>query len=147
MLSRRRLLELSSLGFGGVALSHLLAQDANGVVEVIDHKICARLDRQKTKRPDLQMSLYAWVAKELFGTDKVALRYQDVVKTKVPKVVMQDIQRASNDEVEAIEAVVGDLELVHIAVSHPNGKRILGRRRSWMCKDCGFRRHCAVDRT
>ncbi len=33
MLSRRKLLELSSLGFGGVALSHLLAQDsgASGV--------------------------------------------------------------------------------------------------------------------
>jgi hypothetical protein len=42
MLSRRRLLELGSLGFGGVALSHLLAQDAGASSVPIYNDLRAR---------------------------------------------------------------------------------------------------------
>lgn len=128
------------------ALDLVVAED-NGTVVVVDHKITSRLDRQKTEQPDLQMSIYAWAAEQMFNVDKVGLRYQDIVRTKTAKVEVQEVVRIPHDEAEGIEAVASGLEVLHLALSHPKGKRLMGRRRSWRCKECGWRRHCAEDRT
>ena len=123
-----------------------MAEDG-GQVLVVDHKSAARTDKDKAKRPDLQMALCSIAANELHGVDQVDLRYQNVIKTRTAKVEMQDIQRVDHDEAEAIEAVASGLELVHVAVSHPAGKRVMGRRRSWRCKECGYRRLCVEERS
>jgi putative RecB family exonuclease len=125
----------------------LIAQEDDGTVAVVDHKVVARADPTKAARADNQMATYAMAARELLGVDNVTLRYQNLVKTKTAKVVMQDIQRNPNDEVEVVEAVASGLTLINVAVGHPDGKLLMGRRRSWMCKDCGWRRRCAQDRS
>ena len=123
-----------------------MAEDGGQVV-VVDHKTAARTDKEKAKRPDLQMALHSIAAKELLGVERVDLRHQNVIKTKTAKVEVQDIQRVGHDEAQAIEVVASGLELVHEAVAHPAGKRFMGRRRSWRCKECGYRRLCAGDRS
>lgn len=125
----------------------LVVEDDDGSVVVVDHKSAARSDKEKGARPDIQMGLYAWAAEQVFGVETVGLRYQNLIKTKVPKVEVQEVRRTIGDELEAIEAVEGALELIHVAVAHPNGKRLMGRRRSWRCHECSFRRRCAGDRT
>jgi len=125
----------------------LVAEDQDGGVVVLDHKITGRVDKTKTERPDMQMAIYSYAARELFGADSVTLRYQDVVRTKSAKVVLQDVQRVPRDEAEGIEAVASGLELIHAAVGSPGGKTLMGRRRSWRCGDCGWRTRCARDRT
>ena len=124
----------------------LIAEDGGQVV-VVDHKTAARTDKEKAKRADLQMAVYSIAAKELLGAEQVELRYQNLVKTKTAKVDLQQIQRTEDDEAEAIEAVASGLELIHVAVAHPGGKRLMGRRRSWRCKECSFRRRCGEDRS
>jgi len=125
----------------------LLAEDADGRAVVVDHKISSRADATKAERADLQMAVYAWATKQILGVDEVGLRYQDVLRTKAAKVVLQDVQRSPHDEAEALEAVAAGLDLVHLAVGSRNARRIMGRRRSWRCKDCGWRRRCEEDRT
>jgi hypothetical protein len=60
----------------------------------------------------------------------------------VPKVVLQPVTRSPRDEVETTDAIHSALELIGVAVAHPLGKRIMGRRRSWMCANCSWRRAC-----
>ncbi len=125
----------------------LVAQNDEGTVIVVDHKTAARTDKNKARRPDLQMALYSIAAKEMFGVEQVELRYQNVIKTKVAKVEQQIVDRVEHAEVEAIEAVVSGLELINLAVAHPNGKRLMGRRRSWRCGNCSYRQRCREIRT
>lgn len=124
----------------------LVAEGPDGSLEIIDHKISSRLDRSKTSRPDLQMAVYAWAAREMFGVEDVALLFQSVIRTKVPKVIVQHINRVPHDEAEGMESTASALTLIHAAVGHPDGKRLMGRRRSWRCADCSWRRRCGSDR-
>jgi CRISPR/Cas system-associated exonuclease Cas4 (RecB family) len=119
----------------------------DGTAEVVDHKVSARVDKAKVSMPDTQLSLYSWAIREHLGLDDVKLRFQSLVRTKTAKVVVQDVARAPHDENEAIEAIASGLSLIHMVVSHPDGMRMMGRRRSWRCKDCSWRRRCAQDRT
>ncbi len=130
-----------------VGAMDLVVADEHDNVTVVDHKVASRADSQKAERPDLQMALYSWAAKQMFGVDKVGLRYQDILRTKTAKVVLQDVQRVAHDEAEGIEAAVAGLVLIHSAVGRRDGKWLMARRRSWKCKDCGWRRQCAGDRT
>ena len=130
-----------------VGFIDLIARGDNGEILVIDHKTAARLDKQRAARADLQMSLYSLAVRELFNVEHVDLAFQQIVKTKTPRCVLQPIARADNDEREAIEALCSALELINVAVAHPRGKLLMGRQRSWMCKDCSYRRRCAEDRT
>ena len=124
----------------------LIAEDGGQVV-VVDHKTAARTDQERAKRADLQMAVYSIAARDMLRIEQVELRYQNLVKTKIAKVGLQQIQRTEHDEAEAIDAVASGLELIHVAVAHPEGKRLMGRRRSWRCKECGYRRRCGEDRT
>ncbi len=124
----------------------LVVEDDNGRIVVIDHKVVSRLDQQRARRADVQMGLYAAAARELFDTYECSLRYQNIVRTKSPKVVIQEIDRGPHDEVEGSEALASGLALIHVAITHPNGKQIMGRRRTWRCRDCSYRRRCAGDR-
>ncbi|MCX5745776.1 MAG: PD-(D/E)XK nuclease family protein, partial [Proteobacteria bacterium] len=124
----------------------LVVEDDLGVM-VVDHKIGRR-------RPavdggvDLQMAIYATAAEELFprGTP-VRLAHHVLVRNKTPVVTLREIPRSPNDTAEALEAVASGVELIHVAVGHPNPGRLLGRHRSWRCGGCGYRRRCGGDRT
>jgi len=126
-----------------VGVFDLVAHDGAGHVVVVDHKTGSRLDAQRAERPDVQMGLYALAAKQLYGVEHVELVYQQLVATRQPRVVLQPVARHAHDEDEVLEAVKSALELIGVAVAHPLGKRLLGRRRSWMCKGCAWRRACA----
>lgn len=120
----------------------LIAMQDDGAMVVVDHKVCGRKDTAKAERPDVQMGLYAWAAQQMLGTEQVGLVYQDLITTKKPQVVLQEVHRISGDDVEAVEAVSSGLELTRLAVDHPAGKRLMGRRRSWKCRSCSWRKCC-----
>lgn len=113
-----------------------------GRLLVVDHKVCGRRDRQKAERADVQMAIYSWAAKAIFGETVVDLAYQDLVSTKTPAVLLQHIGRHRGDELEAIELVVAGLRLVDVAVDAENGMSYFPRRRSWRCRDCGWATAC-----
>ena len=127
------------------AIFDLVIEDEAGVVYVIDHKITARFAPPKSTRFDLQLGLYAFAATELFpSTEPVRLAHHVLVRAKTPRVEVVDIPRAKNDSAEAIEAAFSGLELIHVAVTHPEPLRLLGRHRSWRCGSCSYRRQCAA---
>ena len=121
-----------------VGAMDLVVEEA-GTIVVVDHKVVGRADKTKAERADLQMSLYAWAARQLFDADDVGLRYHNIVRTKTAKVQLQDIARVANDEVEGVEAAASGLAMIHAAVGRQDGKRLMGRRRSWRCKEYGLR--------
>lgn len=120
----------------------LVLEESDGIVVVVDHKVTSRVDRERCARPDLQMALYAWAAEQVLGVERVELRYQALVRTRSPKVEVRSISRVERDEEEAVEAAAGALDLIHLAVASPNGKRMMSRRRSWRCRECAFGARC-----
>jgi len=137
------------LGYAEVVVGEfdLVAQDSDGSMIVVDHKAVGRADKTKAQRADVQMGVYSMAARQVYGVDQVVLRYQDLVATKQPKVLLHDVQRNPGDELEVFEAVVAGLELINIAVSRPRGIRLMPRDRSWRCKGCGWRAACERDLT
>ena len=123
----------------------LIAQEQDGSILIVDHKVVSRCDKTKAANADVQMALYSVAVKQLYNVDTVKLAYQNIKKTKTAKLEFQGIKYNSSNELEAIEAVVSALELIGIAVSHPKGKTIMSRLRSWKCKDCMYRERCSSD--
>ncbi len=123
----------------------LVAEEAGGEVVVVDHKTVARSDAQRAHRVDVQMAVYSGVAKAHFAAESVRLRYQQLVKTKVAKVEMLEVKGEANDVAQSMEAVASAIEFIQVAVAHPRGKLLMGRRRSWKCRDCPSRRRCEGD--
>lgn len=129
-----------------VGVFDLVVEDDHGVM-VVDHKIGRR-------RPaveggvDLQLALYATAAEHLYPRETpVRLAHHVLVRNKTPVVTLREIPRSPNDTAEALEAVASGVEMIHVAVGHPNPVRLLGRHRSWRCAGCGYRRRCGADRT
>jgi putative RecB family exonuclease len=116
-----------------------------GRVCVLDHKSCARLDPDRTRSPDLQMSLYSHAAKQLLGVSSVDLQYQFLVKTKDPTVTTLPIARQdeAREERAALMQAASASFWISTALSHDHPELVLPKRPSWRCATCGFRSHCA----
>ncbi len=116
-----------------------------GKITIIDHKTCARLDPDRTRSPDLQMSLYSWATKQLLGVQSVDLAYDFLVKTKEPSVVMAPISRFDEEREEraALMQAASASFWIETALRAEHPELALPRRRSWRCSSCGFRSLCA----
>lgn len=124
----------------------LLVEDSDGALLVIDHKVASRTPTIDGGI-DLQLAIYSIAVGEICRPNKpVRLAHHVLLRTKVPKIELREVARTPHDVAEALEAVVSGVELIHAAVGHHNPLRLLGRRRSWRCNGCGYRRRCAGDR-
>ncbi len=119
----------------------LVAEDEAGDLMIVDHKVSRRCAPPKSTRLDTQLQLYALAAEELFQRP-VKLFHQTLVRNKTPRIVLTEVPRAPRDTTEAVEALWSALKLIHLAVSHPERMRLLGRRRTWRCGGCGYRKRC-----
>lgn len=125
----------------------LVVEGHDGSLAVIDHKSGKRAPAIEGGF-DLQMGLYRWAAEQLYRpAGPVRLYHHLLMRTKTPKVELREVPAAVANISEALEAVVSGIELINLAVIHDNPVRLLGRRRSWRCGSCSFRRRCASDRT
>lgn len=125
----------------------LVVEDEDGALAVVDHKTGKRMPVAEGGF-DLQMAVYAWAAERIYKPGRQVRLYHHVLtRTKTVKVELRVIPTEVANVTEGVEAVVSGVELIHTAVSHPNPVRLLGRRRSWRCGSCSFRRRCAGDRS
>jgi hypothetical protein len=123
-----------------VGAMDLVALTERGEVLVVDHKVRSRSAPSTSSLEDLQMALYAMVARLAFAEGRsVRLAHRELLRLKSPRVQLVDVGRGEGDEREADEAVQAGLALISAAVDQP---LLLGRRRSWRCRDCGYRRPC-----
>ena len=116
-----------------------------GKITIIDHKSCARLDPDRTRSPDLQMSLYSHALKQLLGVQSVDLAYDFLVKTKEPCVVMAPISRFDEEREEraALIQAASASFWIETALRAEQPELALPKRHSWRCATCGYRSLCA----
>jgi hypothetical protein len=125
-----------------VGVWDLVVEDEGNVV-VVDHKFRKRADAEGPA--DLQMALYGNVARATYRRP-VRVMHQNVIGTRQAKVELKELSLGRSEIVEATEAVSASLELITLSVAHQRPMRLLGRRRSWKCGSCPYRRRCSVDR-
>jgi len=116
-----------------------------GKITIIDHKTCARLDPDRTRSPDLQMSLYSHAVKQLLGVQSVDLSYQFLIRTKEPSVVMAPISRFDEDREEraALMQAASASFWIETSLRAEQPELALPKRHSWRCSSCGYRALCA----
>jgi CRISPR/Cas system-associated exonuclease Cas4 (RecB family) len=117
-----------------------LVTEENGLITIIDHKTAARLEKNKGQGQDIQMALYQHAGKELFGTDRIELAFQTLVKTKQPSVIVQPLVK--QDVESAMETVFSAITHLNLAVGMDKPEVMMYRRPSWKCWGCGFRGRC-----
>ena len=123
----------------------LVAEDGGGdEVLVIDHKFRRRAEPDGAA--DTQMAVYGLAAQLRFERG-VRVMHLNIIGTKVARVELQELTLGGREVAEAIESLAAALELIDLAVAHHNPVRLLGRRRSWRCGSCAYRRRCEADRS
>jgi CRISPR/Cas system-associated exonuclease Cas4 (RecB family) len=105
-----------------------VVKDADGALVVLEHKTAARAWSQDQLEFDLQVSLYQAV------TQAAAVRLQVLTKTKVPKMLVHDLQRSDREQVEAVTIVCRVLDAIRAGAFWQSP--------GWACKDCEFRKQC-----
>ena len=123
----------------------LVCQDKESNLIIIDHKTAAKANRLRLEEPDVQMALYSIIAKQLYNENNVCLMYQEIYKTKTARIEINEVKKVKNHEIKCFESIVGAIELIHTVIQHPQGKTIMGRRRTWKCKQCCYRNYCKND--
>jgi putative RecB family exonuclease len=110
----------------------LLVNDG-GRRTIYEHKTSSRRYGEDQLRFDIQVAAYKLAAREA-GLGEVALRYQVLVKSKVPAVQVADVTRDAGDEEDFARTVVGVLRAIDAGVSYPV--------RGWACRSCPYRAAC-----
>ncbi len=104
-----------------------VVEDAGKLV-VLEHKTAARAWSADQLEYDLQVGIYQAVT----GADLV--RLQVLTKTKVAKLLVHDLVRSEQAQVEAVSVVCQVLKAIRAgAFWHSRG---------WQCKECEFRARC-----
>ena len=100
---------------------------------VVEHKTAARKYGADQLDHDLQMTGYKIAARSA-GMGEVGLRFQILVKTKVPTVQVADIERTAQDEDDFLRTAGGVLKAIDGGVSYPI--------RGWQCRGCPYHHAC-----
>lgn len=94
----------------------------------VEHKTAAKAWSQDQLDHDLQVSLYQAM------TGAEAVRLQVLTKTKVPRLLVHELQRDERQQVEAVRTVCRVLDAVRAGAFWPN--------RGWACRSCEYQRRC-----
>ena len=102
--------------------------EVGGQQVVLEHKTAARAWSQDQLDFDLQVSLYL----AMTGADSV--RLQVLTKTKVPRLLVYDLQRTERELTEAVTIVCRVLDAIRAGPFWPSP--------GWACRECEYRRRC-----
>jgi putative RecB family exonuclease len=109
-----------------------ITEDENGQPHILEHKTGAR---KRSFEGDLQGIAYACVVAPAIGLgENLNVRYQLLLKTKVPQLVVQDTRFTSADRRDFVRTVGGVLAAVRSGAFYP--------RRDWQCGSCPYAGPC-----
>lgn len=120
----------------------LVCENDDGDLLVVDAKTSKRCAPPKAANLDLQAGIYVAAAESIFDR-QAQIHHLILTRTQTPRVALHEIPRTPGDAAEAVEAAWSGLELIRLAVSHPDPLRLLGRVRSWRCGGCSWRARCS----
>lgn len=101
--------------------------------EIVEHKTASKRYAQWQLDLDAQPSIYLHAARET-GLGEADLRFQLLVKTRVPSLQQCPITRTETQITEALSTVCSVLRAIEAGHFY--------RDRSWACADCPFRYRC-----
>jgi hypothetical protein len=110
-----------------------LVLNESGKRVIVEHKSSAKKYAQDQLDYDVQMSGYAFAARQM-GWEQSGLRFSVVTKTKLPAVQVADVMRGPLAENDFLRTVVGVLRSIDAGVSYPL--------RGWGCRSCQFKAPC-----
>ena len=101
---------------------------------IFEHKTSARKYTADQLAYDVQPTAYGLAVGKM-GMGDVGMKYQVLVKTKIPTIQIAEVKRSAQDEDDLLRTVQGVLRAVDAGVSYPL--------RGWQCRSCPFQEPCA----
>jgi len=105
---------------------------------IFEHKTSARKYTLDQLAYDPQVTAYKVSVREM-GMGDVGMKYQVLVKTKIPAIQITEVQRTTADEDDLLRTVQGVLRAADAGVSYPL--------RGWQCRSCPFQEPCSRRRS
>lgn len=114
----------------------LVERDANGTVIVVDHKTAKRRYAQWQIDGNLQLTIYAYAAREMgwCTSESVLCRLDVLLKTKKPEVIHYYALRGRRDFVKLFQIVSAIEEAIRDEIVYP--------RYGYWCGDCPYAEQC-----
>lgn len=100
---------------------------------IYEHKTSSKKYTKDQLDTDFQVTAYRCAARQV-GMGEVGLKFQVLVKTKVPTIQVAEVSRGAQDEDDFLRTAGGVLKAIDAGVSYPI--------RGWACRGCQFAYAC-----
>ena len=106
---------------------------------IIEIKTTGKSPVQQEIDSNLQVTLYSWAYRMLFGQQEKAIKVVNLVKTKEPKIVVTETQRTERDHSWLIATTTQVIRAIDNKLFYPNPIGGFG------CFNCQYQAHCRDD--
>ena len=114
----------------------LVLEDMAGVITIVDHKTSSKAKSNSEVDLNFQLTVYHLAAKSNgFWDREILLRFDCLVKTKVPKLEQYYTTRSEVDEKRVVKKILAVWDGIQKAVFIPNDE-------SWKCGGCAYKKAC-----
>ena len=104
--------------------------------EVIEVKTSARSMNQREVDTSLQLTLYSWAYRMVFGQEEKALKTVALLKTAKPKIQIVETYRTADDHTRLMELISQVIKAVELRIFYRNPNTRYG------CDGCVYRTAC-----
>jgi hypothetical protein len=102
---------------------------------IVEYKTSAKSSSQKDADELLQLTLYSWAYRMIYGRPEQGIRLVTLVRTKTPKIQVLDTKRDVDDYRRAFGIMAGVLRAVNLHVFYRNTV-------NHQCESCVYREEC-----
>ena len=114
----------------------LVLQDTAGNIIIVDHKTLSRSLTKEDVNNSLQLTIYYMAAKQNgFTQNEILLRYDALIKTRVPKFEQYYTSRNQHDEIKAVKKIQHVWKAIEKEIFIPHDG-------TWKCNYCPFKSQC-----
>jgi len=106
---------------------------------IIEIKTTGRSPAQQEIDQNLQITLYSWAYRMLYGKPEKTIKVVNLVKTKEPKIAVIETQRTERQHSWLIATVFQVIRAIEDKLFYPNPIGGFG------CFNCQYQRHCQED--
>jgi putative RecB family exonuclease len=116
----------------------LVLEDAAGIITIVDHKTTSKAYANAEVDRNFQMTIYGMGARANGYNDReVLLRFDCLIKTKIPKFEQYYSTRSSVEDMKAARKILAVWEGIQKSVFIPNDE-------SWKCAGCAYKKACEI---
>ena len=113
----------------------LIEEDESGTLIITDHKTSSKSYADSDVHSSFQLSVYSIGMRNDYPNREILLKFDALIKTKVPKFESYYTTRDADDEARTIKKILNAYDGISKQVFLPNME-------SWKCSGCSFKTHC-----